>query len=143
LQMKNTITLMAMTIGIVYGTFLFVQMLGALFVVGDNDTGLEVIGVLAYGLIPVPASLLSIRSRWLAAGLFTAAAILWAVGVVDNDIYLQKKFGYPTHSSANAVFLLRSSGVLLLFALFHAVTAWLKWPKVWPWSETSKASGQE
>lgn len=130
MPIRNIISWTVLLAGTVYGAFLALQMLGTLFVVGDNDTALEVIGILAYGLIPVPASLLAVRYRWVAASLFTAAAILWAVGVVDSDLYLQKKFGHQTGNSENAFFLLKTSGVLLAFALFYVLTAWLKWPQL-------------
>lgn len=59
-----------------------------LFVLGDNDTKLEVLGGLAYFLVLIPATLLAWRYRNLAALLLLLSAALFILGVMDDEIYL-------------------------------------------------------
>ena len=117
---------------IFYGVYTFYLLLGAVFVIGNNDTFLEVLGVLAMGLCPVPASLLAFRHRRLAALSFAIAAGLWIAGNITGDLYLIQKFGSRAVTLSSLPFLLKTSSIPLFLAFFYGLTDLLGWPLLWP-----------
>ena len=114
--------------GLGYGLWLLPYLFGALFVLGNNDTPLEVTGALAYTLISIPASVIALRRRKLAAFCFTAAAVLWVLGDVTNSIDLAERFSQPLDIGQLLLGLLKSAGPLCAFALFYLLTDKLGWP---------------
>jgi hypothetical protein len=127
---------------IVYGVYTFWLLLGALFVVGNNDTFVEVLGILAAGLCPVPASLLALRHRRLAALSFAIAAGLWIAGNINGDLYLVQKFGNRAITFGSFPYLLKTSSVPLFLAFFYGLTDLLGWPLLWPRSPHSAKSSR-
>lgn len=128
--MKNKINLLAFVTGVLYGLWLLPQLLGTIFVIGQNDTFLGVLGILAYGLVPIPASLIALRWRKLAASCFVASALLWTVGNIDNYRYLEKTFGRTWDLAFSVGASVRVSAIMLSFATFYAVTEWRGWPRL-------------
>ena len=117
---------------IFYGVYTFFLLLGAVFVLGNNDTPLEVLGILAMGLCPVPASLLALRHRRLAAVSFAIAGGLWIAGNINGDLYLIQKFGNRAVTLSSLPYLLKTSSIPLFLAFFYGLTDLLGWPLLWP-----------
>ncbi len=122
---------------IFYGAYTFFLLIGAVFVMGNNDTPLGVLGILAMGLCPVPVSLLALRHRRLAALGFIIAAGLWIAGSIDGDHYLIQKFGNRAVTFGSFPYLLKTSSVALFLAFFYGLTDLLNWPLLWPRSPHS------
>jgi hypothetical protein len=130
IHLKETITLLVLGLTVAYGLLKFVWLLGALFIVGDRDTLLEIVGLLAIGLAPIPVSLLALRHRRLAALCFVLVSCLWIIGVLDGDRYLRETGNVVTKE--NFSFWMNSIGVPITLSAFYAVTDLLRWPLLWP-----------
>ena len=115
-----------------YSAWTCLTMLGALFIVGNNDTALEVLGILAIGFLVLPAALLALRHRRLAAAAFILASVLWIAGVFDGDSYIATKFGAHVTLGAQIRSSLASVGVPLFLAIFYLATDLLDWPLIVP-----------
>lgn len=113
-------------------------MFGALFVLGDNDTMLETVGILAIGITAIPGSLLALRYRRLAAVILAFAAVLWIIGVLDGNAYLAKKYGTQIMFRDQIRSLLKVTGAPLFLAVFYMVTDLLKWPLLTPHDTSQK-----
>jgi hypothetical protein len=131
---KSAINWLVFTATVFYGLWIFFRLLGAVFILGGNDTPLGVVGLLAFGLVPVPASLLALRHRRLAALCFAIAASLWVIGSIDGDLYLAKKFGNHPVVADLVRGLPMTTGVPVALTLFYAITDRLGWPLLRPHS---------
>lgn len=127
-----------------YAIWILLRLPGTLFVVGGNDTAREIIGILAYCLTPVCAvAMVAFRRRRLAASFLAAAAGLWAIGIWDEHLYLHVKFGEALNDQQVWANLLRTAGVLLLFSLYYAGTAMMRWPNLRDSGEKKPAASPE
>jgi hypothetical protein len=86
------------TVTAVYVLREFFLLLGALFVAGSNDTGLEISGLIALGLSPIAAVVLAFRHRRIAAVCLLSGAVLFIIGMIDGERYLARKFSRPIRS---------------------------------------------
>jgi hypothetical protein len=131
-MIKTTINWLVFLSSLCYSAWTCFTMLGAFFVVGNNDTALEVLGILAIGFFVPPASLLAIRHRRLAAAIFILASVLWTLGVLDSDSYIATKFGTNVAPGDQVRSLSRVVGFPFFLAIFYLSTDLLKWPLISP-----------
>jgi hypothetical protein len=115
----------------VFGLLLIPKLLGTIFVLGNHDTFLEIIGILAYGFVPIPASLIALWSRTVAALCFAIAGGLWIAGGVSSQLYLQNYLGQHLDVSWLSRNLTASGGLLFAFSLFYAFTEIRRWPRLY------------
>jgi hypothetical protein len=130
--MKTAINALVFVFGMAYGLCAFVIMLGALFILGNNDTILEVLGILAAGFCAIPGVMIGLRHRRLAAVIFMFATSLWIIGVINAQFFIERKFGTPVVFAHLASYLLKISLVLMFFSAFYFLTDILKWPLLVP-----------
>jgi hypothetical protein len=128
--MKTTVNWVVFTAGLVVGLLLIPKLIGTLFILGNHDTFLEIMGILAYGLVPIPASLIALWSRTAAALCFAIAGGLWIAGVVSSQLYLQNNLGQHLDVSSLSRNLTASGGLLFAFSLFYVFTEIRRWPRL-------------
>ncbi|HEY7405786.1 MAG TPA: hypothetical protein VIB39_19830 [Candidatus Angelobacter sp.] len=131
-MIKTAINWLVFTGSTCYAAWMFLKMLGVLFVVGNNDTALGVLGILAIGFFPLPASFLAMRYRRVAAAIFLLASVLWTIGVFDSDSYIAAKFGNHTALKDEIAMVLGVAGFPLFLSIFYLSTDLPKWPLIAP-----------
>lgn len=134
---KHVINLVVFVACIVFGIWLLSRMIGPFFVIGNNDTAPEVLGMVAYFLTPIPATLLALRHRKIAALWFVLAAGLLIFGVINDELYLQAQsatglvgFDHRIDPVGLAKFLSLHTGPFFVIAIFFFTTDVMKWPKL-------------
>jgi len=132
LNIKHTFNWVVFSAALLYGLFNFYRLVLAMFILGTNDTFLESLGLLGLLLVPLPAALLALRHRYIAAICLFLVVPLLIVGTLDGDAYLAKKFGTPSDPHNTLVLLVRTSALPALFALFFSITELLGWPLIYP-----------
>jgi hypothetical protein len=136
-KVQQTIVYLVFAAGAGYGLWAFFILLSVIFNLGENETAATTLGLLLFGLTPLPASFLALRWRKTASLIFAITAIAIVIGFRSNAAYIAERNGTKLDTSLLTMGLVRMAGPPLLLAVFHLVTDLLQWPRA------SNVAGQQ
>ena len=92
-KVQQTIVYLVFAAGAGYGLWAFFILLSVIFNLGENETAATTLGLLLFGLTPLPASFLALRWRKTASLIFAITAIAIVIGFRSNAAYIAERNG--------------------------------------------------